>query len=200
MPERERSYLLVPAAGAGEGMGHLIRCIRLARQLGSRTTFLTARLDPAARLFLAEESGRQAGRRRPRMIEKPGPADRWDVILVDARRASRGELAALMTHGVVVCLDEGGEARSYAPFLIDAIPSLPGIDPANLSSPSFLDLPARVRSTVKAPAGKALVSFGGEDAGNLSGRLVEVLVEEGMLNPDQIAVVEGPLFTPRRWP
>ena len=53
MAKRARTYLIVPAAGAGEGMGHLARCLGLSEQLGPRVTFLTARMDSAARALLA---------------------------------------------------------------------------------------------------------------------------------------------------
>ena len=45
MAETGRSYLLVPAGGAGEGMGHLVRCLSLAEQLGPHVSFLTRHLD-----------------------------------------------------------------------------------------------------------------------------------------------------------
>jgi 2-polyprenyl-3-methyl-5-hydroxy-6-metoxy-1,4-benzoquinol methylase len=200
MADANRSFLLVPAAGAGEGMGHLARSIRLAAALGSRVSILTTRMDSAARALLAEELRHFPRHPRPVVVETLPLPSRWDILLVDARRTTRGELAALMSHGLVVCLDEGGEARRYAPFLVDAIPGLPRTCPANLSSAAFLDLPGRRKKRVRLPPRRALLSFGGEDREKLTGRLVEALLEEDLFAPGDLTIVEGPLFKPGSWP
>ncbi len=199
MPERRRSYLLVPAGGAGEGIGHLLRCIRLSESLGPRVSFLTSHLDASASALLVERLSRVRARVRPAVLTRlPGSA-RWDLIVVDARRCARAELHALQRHGLVVCLDEGGEARQYAPFLVDALPGTAG-RPANLASPSFLSLPRRMKGGGKARIRKVLISFGGEDRENLSERLIEALLRTQVVRPDQLTLVEGPLFPARAWP
>ncbi len=200
MGKRNRAYLLVPAAGAGEGVGHLARCLRLARTLEGPVTFLTARLDPAARAYLAREILRFPKRRRPAAIAKPGSGTRWDLVLIDARRTSRGEVDALMEHGLVVCLDEGGEARDHASFLVDAFPRVPDSFQPNLSSLAYLQLPARARKRAGLPVRKVLVSFGGEDRARLSGKLLNALIREKVFAPSQLTVVEGPLFSTHEWP
>jgi 2-polyprenyl-3-methyl-5-hydroxy-6-metoxy-1,4-benzoquinol methylase/ribosomal protein S27AE len=200
MPRGNRTFLLVPAAGAGEGMGHLARCLRLAGRLRGRVTFLTARMDSAARALLAEEIRRFPRRSRPSVIAKPGAGAFWDIILIDARRTRREELENLMQRGEVVCLDEGGQARDRAPFIVDALPSSPGSPPPNLSAFAFLGLPARARKRAKPVFGKVLVTFGGEDHENLSGKILGVLVREMLFTPAQLTVVEGPLFGARAWP
>ena len=200
MTERNRTFLLVPAAGAGEGVGHMARCLRLAAMLDGHVTFLTARMNPEARAWLAKEILRFPSRSRPASVAKPAAGAQWDLVLVDARRTSLVELDALMTHGKVVCLDEGGEARAYASFLVDAFPRVPGASPANLDSPAYLGLPARTVKRVRLPAKRVLVSFGGEDRAKLSGRLLDALLREGLFSPAELTVVEGPLFTAREWP
>jgi 2-polyprenyl-3-methyl-5-hydroxy-6-metoxy-1,4-benzoquinol methylase len=200
MPGKPRSYLLVPAAGAGEGMGHMMRSIALARALGPGVSFLTTRMDSAARAHLSAEIARFPSRPRPVMLSALAKASRWDLIVVDARRTTCGELERLMSHGLVACLDEGGEAAALAPFLVDAIPGLPGTRAANASSPAFLPLPRRARRTVASPITRVLVSFGGEDREELTGRLLDALAREESLAPLRLTVVEGPLFKPRQWP
>jgi 2-polyprenyl-3-methyl-5-hydroxy-6-metoxy-1,4-benzoquinol methylase/spore coat polysaccharide biosynthesis predicted glycosyltransferase SpsG len=200
MPGRARSYLLVPAAGAGEGMGHMMRSIALARALGSSVSFLTTRMDSAARAHLAGELSRFPSRPRPLMLSGLAKASRWDLVIVDARRTTCEELERLMGHGLVVCLDEGGEAAGYAPFLVDAIPGLPGIRAANVSSPAFLSLPRRTRRAVASPITRVLVSFGGEDREDLTGGLLDALARDESLASLRLTVVEGPLFKARQWP
>ena len=183
MADGNRTFLLVPAAGAGEGMGHLVRSMKLAAALGPRVSFLTTRMDSPARALLAEELRHFPRHPRPVMLEKLPSQGRWDILLVDARRTTREELSALMPHGLVVCVDEGGEARRYAPFLVDAIPGLPGTSPANLTSPAFLDLPARRKKPLRLPPRRVLLSFGGEDRQGLSRKLVEALLREELFAP-----------------
>jgi len=199
MPERP-SCLLVPAAGAGEGMGHLLRCLVLARELGGRTSILTARMDQHARALLAERLRTMPARTRPALINRMKVAARWDIIVVDARKTTRAELDLLMAHGLVICLDEGGEAAAFAPFLVDSIPSLPGVRKPNRASSAFLSLPRRSRSAIRFPPRRVLLSFGGEDRQRLSEAMLHALVRKRIFEPRQLTVVEGPLFGARQWP
>jgi SAM-dependent methyltransferase len=198
---KTKRFLIVPAGGSGEGMGHLARCVGLARQLkrsrGYRTNvaFLASRLDTASLDHL-----RRSMNRRCEILHELGPGRRWDLIVLDNRSTTLSELRHLQASGPVVCLDEGGEARPQASFLIDSLPHISGSSPANLSSLSFLELPRRARRTVRWPPRKVLVSFGGEDRENLSGRLLDALLSGSFFSPSQITVVEGPLFSARAWP
>jgi 2-polyprenyl-3-methyl-5-hydroxy-6-metoxy-1,4-benzoquinol methylase/spore coat polysaccharide biosynthesis predicted glycosyltransferase SpsG len=204
-----RRYLFVPAGGAGDGLGHVNRCLRLAEQLTSarprtaprpRITFLASRLDEAARRFLRHPPGKGLRGLKPDVLQELKPGRQWDLVILDDRATSSEELRRLQGSGPVVCLDEGGQARGKASFLIDAIPRLPGGDAPNLSSLALLELPARSRRKVKWPPKKVLVTFGAEDRENLSGRLLDVFLAKGLLAPSQITLVEGPLFTVHDWP
>ena len=79
--------------------------------MGGGVTFLTTRMDAAARSFLQRELLRFPSRRRPAVISRPGSGAAWDIVLVDARSTTRADLEAVAGHGHVVCVDEGGEAR-----------------------------------------------------------------------------------------
>jgi 2-polyprenyl-3-methyl-5-hydroxy-6-metoxy-1,4-benzoquinol methylase len=181
-------------------MGHLLRCLSLAESLGGRTSIFTARMDQPAMDFLKQKMRGMPHRTRPAVINRVPAAERWDLIVVDARRTSRAELDLLMGHGLVICLDEGGEAADCAPFLIDAIPRLPGVRQANIASPAFLSLPSRSRKTVRIPPRRVLVSFGGEDPRHLSEKLLSALLADGIFAAGQLTAVEGPLFGTRAWP
>jgi 2-polyprenyl-3-methyl-5-hydroxy-6-metoxy-1,4-benzoquinol methylase len=196
MPERPRSYLVVPAGGAGAGMGHLARCLRLGRVLRGRVTFLTGRMDSAARALMAQEVARFPT--RPRVVGRLPAGARYDLVIVDTWRTTRGELDALSLRGLVVCLDEGGEAAAFAPFLVDTIPGLPGVREANRASPAYLDLPRRSRTTVRKPLRSVLVSFGGEDRDGLSDAALSAILR--LFPAEATTVVEGPLFGIRAWP
>ncbi len=202
MAERARGYLLVLAGGRGEGMGHLVRGIRLARELGDGCAFHAGWLDAAARGVLEGLLVRVPAARRPRIIEPGHEGRAWDFVIVDKRRTTRAELEILERFGNVVCLDEGGEARRYAPYLVDTLPRLPGGHAANVSALSFIGLqtgPVRTRRQT-ARATRALVSFGGEDASDLTGTFLRAAIGGGLLEARNVTVVVGPLFGDRTWP
>jgi 2-polyprenyl-3-methyl-5-hydroxy-6-metoxy-1,4-benzoquinol methylase len=200
MPDRARSWLLVPAGGGGEGMGHLARCLKLAAQLGPRVSFLVRHLDHAAEELLAQKLAAFSGESRPAVLSRIPAKRRWDLVIVDVRGLASGELAQLMRHGLVVCLDEGGEARDFAPFIVDTLPGLPGRPPANLADPAFLFLPRRARTRSPASVKKILLSLGGEDREHLAERLAAAIVSDEIVAPDGLTVVQGPLSGPRQWP
>ncbi len=210
-----RSYLLVPAGGRGEGLGHLNRCRRLAEELARlkgeqrpRVTFLASDMDEASRAFLRRSLNGKGRGSNVVLALKPGI--RWDLIVLDRRATSKEELRRFQESGPVVCLDEGGEARRTASFLIDAIPRLPEKSPSrgplgggsapNLSSLSLLELPRRSRAKMKWPPRRVLISFGGEDKENLSSGLLDALLGNDIFNQSQITLVEGPLFAFHDWP
>jgi 2-polyprenyl-3-methyl-5-hydroxy-6-metoxy-1,4-benzoquinol methylase/spore coat polysaccharide biosynthesis predicted glycosyltransferase SpsG len=204
-----RSYLFVPAGGAGEGLGHVTRCLRLAEQLTSvrpkagarpRIAFVASHLDEASRNLLGCLLVKRRGSVRPEVLPDLEPGRQWDLVVLDDRATSVEELHRLQERGPVICLDEGGRARMKASFLIDAIPRLPGGGDPNLSSLSMLELPQRSRRKASWPPRKVLVTFGGEDRQDLSSRLLDALLTERLFAPQQITIVEGPLFKRHDWP
>jgi 2-polyprenyl-3-methyl-5-hydroxy-6-metoxy-1,4-benzoquinol methylase len=200
MAEKVRSCMLVPAGGAGEGMGHLVRCLSLAEQLGTRVSILTRHLDPAARGLLAERLSTRTKVGQPVVISRIPAARHWDLVVVDARGIDARELAELAGHGLVVCLDEGGEARLFASFTIDTLPGLPGRAPANLSDPSYLVLPQRLRPSTPKSFRNIVLSLGGEDREHLGEKLAAAMIESGICDPRHLTAVEGPLAGERTWP
>ncbi len=194
-----KSILLVPAGGGGEGMGHLNRCLLLARQWSGPTAFLTRFMDAAARVFLAEQLAAWKGRPRPRALEAPPAGRTWGLVVVDKRGTSLRELVRLEQLGPTVLLDEGGSARETAPFLVDTLPGLKSRGPANVASTRLLALPPRRRKRFPRLR-RALVSFGGEDREGLSGKLVECLIDRRHFPASRITVVQGAFFGKRRWP
>ena len=153
--------LFVPAARRGMGSGHLRRTGELAGRLGPEAALLL----PGGGNGRGVEPGLGKGpvrEREPRRGKEPGPAPEvllqslgfgrgrvrwverfdpgdWDLVVLDRRATSRRELAAF--DGVpVVGLDEGGEARRYAAYLVDILPTAPGLSAPNRSCPGLLFL------------------------------------------------------------
>jgi 2-polyprenyl-3-methyl-5-hydroxy-6-metoxy-1,4-benzoquinol methylase len=191
--------LLVPATGRGQGSGHLRRCLRLARRLGEGSALLLEKdgergLDGAGRLL---EPLAGAGP-LPAVRERFEPEEGWELVVLDRRSTSLAELARFQPLPLLG-LDEGGPARRFLPYLVDT-PLCPPFEHApNLRSAELLELPGR-RSSGSSSFEKVLVSFGGEDAEDLSGRLLQVLLGRGLFRPEQLTLVQGPYFRRERWP
>jgi 2-polyprenyl-3-methyl-5-hydroxy-6-metoxy-1,4-benzoquinol methylase len=191
--------LLVPGAGRGQGSGHLRRCLRLARLLGEGAAVL---LEPGrsggegtALELLAPLAGEGP---LPAIEESFEPEAVWDLVVLDRRRTSLAEVARFLPLPVLG-LDEGGAARRFVPYLVDTPVGFPFGHAPNLRTPALLGLPGR-RQGWRFPFEKVLVSFGGEDAVDLSGRLLKALLSRSPLRPEQLTVVQGPYFRRRRWP
>ena len=105
-----KSYLLVPAGGDGEGVGHMMRCLRLAEQLldsGPRTprphvAFLASRMSEASQKVLRSQARNGGRRNRLKVLSSLQPGMHWDLILLDGRATSLEELRLLQARGPVV--------------------------------------------------------------------------------------------------
>ena len=128
-----RSILLVPSVLKGNGSGHVVRCLSLARALGSGASVYLPEVRPsdsslsawhAAELTLAyarELSGLHIVHRLP----APSRRNPWELVILDRRATSAEELASWERFAPVVSIDEGGEARERAQYIVDILPRHP---------------------------------------------------------------------------
>jgi 2-polyprenyl-3-methyl-5-hydroxy-6-metoxy-1,4-benzoquinol methylase len=189
--------LLVPSVRRGNGSGHLVRCFNLASCIGSSVAVFLPD-DPDVGSWSADELRlaypREMG--QVRVIGDLAPGAQFRIIVLDNRATTLAELERWSSRGTVVAIDEGGEARESAAYLVDILPRHPRRArrqmQANIASLGFLSLPQACRD---APTSikRILVSFGGEDPAGLTDRFLGVAIGGGYVTPDSITVVSGAL-------
>jgi 2-polyprenyl-3-methyl-5-hydroxy-6-metoxy-1,4-benzoquinol methylase/spore coat polysaccharide biosynthesis predicted glycosyltransferase SpsG len=186
--------LFVPLARQGAGTGHVRRCLRAAAALGDSAAIALPDAE-AVTAWTADPLWTAA----VRATARPEREGRWDLVVLDRFSTSVPELARVARLGPVVALDEGGEARRLACYLLDVIPGSAvargkGAEPPNREAPELLELPPRAKAGVGAGIRKVLVSFGGEDPAGLTEGFVAAALAAGVEKGLEITVVEGSRF------
>jgi hypothetical protein len=217
---KQKALLIAPAFGKGRGGGHLVRSAALTRELRvlGREAYIfipkSAASGPlpdqsvpsptqTAFSALPGEAARPpieellAGIDPAWIMESRGELLRrsWDWIILDRFQTPLEELKAWSALAPVIGIDEGGPARKRFDFLIDLLPGLPGIHPANLVAPRLLSLPENRRqfpfSFQAAGQGanhdtarplNILVSFGAEDPAGLTAPMARALLPSRSLS------------------
>jgi len=189
--------LLVPAVRRGNGSGHLARCFGLADRLGPLAAVYLPD-DPGNECWSSDELRLAYPRETAavRLIGELGSEARFKLVVLDNRETSAAELERWAVRGTVVAIDEGGEARAAASYLIDILPrswraARLGLAP-NLASLGFLALPM-ARREPPASIHRVLVSFGGEDPAGLAEAFLDAAVGGGLILAGQTTVVTGAL-------
>ena len=150
------SILFVPSVSKGNGSGHLMRCLSLARSLGRRAAVFVPEAKSetswsAAELSLSY-SRELVGVNLVTSLRDParygGGSGPWDLVVLDRRVTPLEELAFWERIAPVLAMDEGGEARASAHYLVDILPRLHSSRAleANKTSLGFLNLPLNRRS------------------------------------------------------
>lgn len=193
------AILLVPSVARGNGSGHLSRCIGLAKRLGSSAALYLAERPAEGERSLAELQLSYGGELNGIRVVSALNGERYKLVVLDRRATGLDEYLRWADYGVVVGLDEGGPARPYMPYVIDALPRADGAGEglgalaANLSDPGILDLPKNRRAEPPSAPSRVLVSFGGEDGAGLTASFCRAAIESGALPATAITAVSGPL-------
>ncbi len=179
--------LFVANLTATGGFGHMRRMLQLCLTFGSEGFLYTPTHEFAKQVKtlgtpLAESQ----------MSKAPQNEGPWDLIVVDNKSTEGHQALFFLSLGTVVALDEGGMGRDLFPYIIDILPVLAGVKPANESQSGYLELPV-VHRELKYPPQKIVISFGGQDSAQLTEQVGHML-EELKVPASRWQVVKGPLF------
>ena len=126
-----RIAVFVPSVREGQGTGHLRRACSLMQELSPQLRCALYLRDSVQPPFVHD------------IIKKMGNIETVDqipdqtcVFILDNFRTQAEEVRQLKKIAPVIALDEGGEGRAFADYLIDILPSLPHpIDVSDVSAP-----------------------------------------------------------------
>ncbi len=197
---KKKRILIFPSIRKGNGSGHVRRAVRLAEgfiNLGAEAAILfysdSSKSDENyteadVRSFVPKEI-----KRKLKFLNDTEPSE-WDICIFDLRRTPVGILSEFSGKTMTLGLDEGGESRNNFDYLIDVLPNLEKNDP-NISSPGFSLLPEQPEEHSRpAKFKKVLISFGGEDGNNLTGKILEMFDDTGIFADSSVTVIKGPFF------
>ena len=158
-----KRVLIVAENRVGHGVGHLVRCARLAYELNGTIDWLLPRIGSRDHLPRCQLVGPVLSEELPvRWIDTPqGP---YDLVVIDRRSATLTDLYGYHVVGISVGIDLAGEARRYVHYLIDTLQSPYGFSTPNIADAGLLPLPDAVRSQWPDTIESVLVSFGGSAA------------------------------------
>lgn len=218
--------VLVPEFVPGRGSGHLARVLELAQELRGDCAAgddqdrrdRVVRADGAGKcetgvLFhpgVDPETARRAVQRLAAAADiplyfDPAVTAGAQLVVLDCRELSLAGFRALRldeSDAAAVGIDLGGSARCYCDYLIDTLPRVDSACAPNLADRGLLRFPRVARAFAPAAFEHVLLSFGGEDAANLTATAAEALrrVNEDATGGTRgcgqmrVSAVRGPLF------
>ena len=196
--------LFVPSTLTGNGTGHIARSFYYAKKLLADAKKHEAALYIPNRgtAYRSADEVRLAFMRDAELVPvltKLEPGDRWDYIIVDNRYTTVHELRLLEQYGSVMCIDESGPARSICAYCIDMlyIPPLklrtvfiPETDSANITDIGFLPIEV-IKQRLPQKISSILITFGGEDAADLTEYCLKKIKTMCFLSSIKITVLTG---------
>jgi 2-polyprenyl-3-methyl-5-hydroxy-6-metoxy-1,4-benzoquinol methylase/spore coat polysaccharide biosynthesis predicted glycosyltransferase SpsG len=184
------SYLLIPSCSEGNGTGHLKRMIDLYKALKNVfrvSVFITIKEISVIHKSLLKESIDK----NDILFESLPDSGVWDFIIVDYRSSPDQLISNLKHKGFLIGIDEGSNNRKYFNYLIDIIPSISDSIPANITSIALMNLPERFDYKLTTSFKKILISFGGEDFLNLTGKLLTFIHEKKYFTDSEITIIDN---------
>ncbi|AEJ19777.1 methyltransferase domain-containing protein [Gracilinema caldarium] len=212
IPSSILPILVIPNQDPGKGGGHIARCQRLVQALSALggEAYLLTNISEHQSTDIPVMNEMQAQ-----------TISAWRFIVIDGFRTAPQVVHRWSQKAPVVGIDEGGPCRSSFDYLVDILPGPKGLtiavkllmlfmpifrefsvykmlctslgqaDKPNLVNPDFLQLPQKRREQFPESIKKVLITFGAEDAQNLSMSVIRGLIPHGI--GYDISLVVGPM-------
>lgn len=163
--EIQNMILLVPCVKKGKGTGHLLRCLKIAADIGA-TVYIPQNANLKEKDSLIQNAF-DYGLEPWQITDKwPSPGE-YGLIFTDAFELEKKQAYSLHKLAPVVSLDEGSEFTSCCDYLLNVIPPINEDLQVNLSDSRFIELPQNRRNSPRPRNAeeikKVLISIGGED-------------------------------------
>ena len=195
----KKKILIIPSTLRGNGFGHLKRSIQLARDFREMGVYSAVLIDKSVFEDIKKIAKYESDTEQ--YFISSTNASEWNFCIFDYRKTPEPIFKKFYSKTITIGIDEGGAYRGNFDYLIDCLPNLEKSKP-NISSTGFLKLPTKkkdkINSSFTKPL-KILLTFGGEDAADLSNRLLKEL-KKSSLKISKIGLIMGPLFGNRSYP
>ncbi|MCQ2585007.1 MAG: methyltransferase domain-containing protein [Treponema sp.] len=184
IPSVRKPVILVPCMKKGHGTGHLVRCLKQAKETG-------------AFIYISESSplvddALEKGLKKNLVLSRL-PEEGFDcTYVVDPFEMSK-EDACFFGKSTLITIDDGSPYRDNADYVLEIIPSLKTDYKVNKRNTGFLDLPNIKRPKVLSSdeIRKILVCFGGEDPANLAVPVAEKLKKVFPLGKEIVVITRN---------
>lgn len=164
LPKKGGDVLLVCDYSENRGSGHLKRILTLLEKLGDDGCIY---MSNSSLITKASLLGHKLD--EDKIVRSPKVSDGYKLIIIDNFSTNKEELAFFQKIAPVMLLDEGGDSRKYATYLLDMLPMIKTkyFNYPNEQNVGYLDLPDFINERDNPPK-KILVSFGGVDEAGLT--------------------------------
>ncbi len=160
-------FLFYPSVREGNGLGHLMRSLRLAKQIKNSAFYAE---EPEKFKRLVEKTGFDLP---PFLMDCHKSSVEW--IIVDQRECNLVPEKIKALAKPIISLDEGGELRKTADYIIDSLPNFLE-EKSNVDvSPVFYSEMENRSDEDSFDGCDLLISFGGEDPEDLVTHLLRAL-------------------------
>ncbi|MCD6121070.1 MAG: methyltransferase domain-containing protein [Spirochaetales bacterium] len=180
--------LFIPGVGNGHGVGHLKRTVNAARSMG-KDAWVYLEDDIRDKRLSEVLKGVQ-------IAENPWEKLPWKLVVIDRRETSVKELTFYEQLGPVIAVDEGGSARTFAPYIVDYLGNVAKREKPNIAASPISEINVQNNKKMSSlkQLKKILISFGGEDPAGLTSTLLKKIKRDNIFKEFDISAVEGPLF------
>lgn len=162
--------LFIPSLRRGNGSGHLKRCLEWGKKFKIQHVLVYSENGEDLIDYMDHPLSLAHG--NIQWHHQEAGSD-WSLVVLDNRETRR--LPESLRGIPLIALDESGNIRESASYVID---TLPGLKQKSLNLNGYRFISGEACKVSPEKVSRILVSFGGEDESDLSGRLLKIMRQE----------------------